>query len=135
MARKTWRPRPARKVNLKVPESVKVQVQQAANALIQSVLKPRHVKPPPKDPQFNYIVDIYSKWHRSYFYFCAAYRCPAPNRLSEFFESRFTRLEYAGNDTFNLSCMRHTGQWLELFVNLTLEDCLESIKSQPHYLP
>ena len=135
MARKAWRPRSPRKVSLKVPESVRVQVQRAADALIQSVLKPTHVKPAPKDPQFNYIVDIYAKWHRSYFYFCAVYRCPFPDRLSEFFESRFARLEYAGDGAFNLSFMRHTGQWLELFANLTLEECLESIKSEPHYLP
>jgi hypothetical protein len=31
--------------------------------------------------------------------------------------------------------MRHTGQWIELFTNLILDECLESIRREPHYLP
>lgn len=30
-------------------------------------------------------VDIYAKWYRRYFYFCAKYCSPAPNALSPFF--------------------------------------------------
>jgi hypothetical protein len=135
MIRKMWRPRPPRKVNHKVPESIKVQVQQKADSLIQSVLKPEHIKPPPQDTVFNYIVDIYSKWYRNYLYFCATYRCPSPDRISEFVESRFARLEHVGNQHFNLSYMRHNGQWVELFAGLSLDECLESIKNEPHYLP
>ena len=135
MTKKTWGPRPPRKLKYKVPESVKAHVQKKADHLIQSTLKPKHIEPPPKDARFNYIVDIYSKWYQSYFYFCATYRCPAPNSISEFFESRFARLEYVGNETFSLSYMRHTGQWIELFTNLSLDECLESIRSEPHYLP
>ena len=135
MTKKIWGPRPPRKLKHKVPESVKTNVQEKADHLIQSILKPQHIKPPPKDARLNYIVDIYSKWYQSYFYFCATYRCPVPNRISEFFESRFARLEYAGNETFSLSYMRHTGQWIELFTNLSLDECLESIRSEPYYLP
>lgn len=135
MTRKTWRLCPPRRLRHKVPESVKTRVEEKADDLIQSTLKPEHIKSPSPDARFNYIVDIYSKWYHNYFYFCATYRCPAPNSISEFFETRFARLEYAGNETFNLSYMRHTGQWIELFDNLTLDECLESIKSEPHYLP
>jgi hypothetical protein len=135
MARKVWMASPPRKPKYKVPESIKAHVQGKADQLIESILKPEHIKSPLEDARFNYIVDIYSKWYQRYFYFCATYRCPAPNRISEFFETRFARLEYAGNETFNLSYMPHTGQWVELFTNLTLDECLESIRSEPHYLP
>ena len=135
MVRKTWSPHAPRRGNHKVPESIKVRVQKKADDLIQAVLKPEHVKQPPKDNFLNYITDIYSKWYRSRFYFCAIYRCPAPNRISEFFESRFARLEYVGNERFSLAYMRHTGQWVELFTGLSLDECLESIKNEPHYLP
>jgi len=135
MIRKIWRPRTPGKSRHKVPGSIKVQVQQKADSLIQSVLKPEHVKSPSTDTRFNYIVDIYSKWYRTYFYFCATYRCPSPDRISEFFESRFARLEYAGNQRFNLSYMRHNGQWVELLADLSLGECLESIRNEPHYLP
>jgi hypothetical protein len=135
MTKKIWRLLPPKKLKHKVPESVKTYVQEKADHLIQSILKPQHIKPPPKDARLNYIVDIYSKWYQSYFYFCATYRCPFPNRISDFFESRFARLEYVGNEKFSLSYMRHTGQWIELFTNLSLDECLESIRNEPHYLP
>lgn len=135
MIKKTWILHPPKRIKHKVPESVKARVSERADHLIQSTLKPEHIKLPPKDDRFNYIVDIHSKWYHSYFYFCATYRCPSADAISEFFETRFARLEYAGNERFNLSYMRHTGQWIELLTELTLEECLESIKSEPHYLP
>ncbi len=135
MMRKTWRPSCPKRLGHKVPESVKVHVKEKADHLIESTLKPDHIKAPPKDTDFNYIVDVYSKWYHSYFYFCSTYRCPSPNAMSAFFESRFARLEYTGDERFSLSYMRHTGQWVELFTNLTLDECLESIRNEPHYLP
>lgn len=135
MVKKVWRPLPQKRLRHTVPESVKARVTEKADQLIESVLKPEHIEPPPENPQFNYIVDIFSRWYHSYFYFCATYRCPPPDAISEFFERRFARLEYTGNDRFSLSYMRHTGQWVELFTELTLDECLESIRSEPHYVP
>ena len=135
MIKKTWALRPPKKIRHKVPEDIKIRVQEKANHLIQFTLKPAHTKPPPKNVSINYIVDIFSKWYQSYFYFCATYRCPFPNRILEFFETRFARMEYAGDERFNLSYMRHTGQWIELYADLSLEECLESIRNEPHYLP
>jgi hypothetical protein len=68
----------------KVPDAVKVEVETKAMALVNDILKPEHVKPPPKNAKWNYIVDIYTKWHRNYFYFCTKYACPGPNALSPF---------------------------------------------------
>ena len=136
MARKkVWMLVPPKRTKYQVPEEIKKQVGEKAENLIQTILKPEHIKPPPEDEKFNYIVDIYTKWHRSYFYFCSRYRCPGPNRISEFFESRFARLEYAGNERFNLSYMRYTGQWIELLTGISLDDCLEEIRINPLYFP
>lgn len=136
MARKkVWMLVPPKKVTYKVPENIKVQIEEKANNLIQTVLKPEHIKPPSENEKFNYIVDIYSKWYRSYFYFCARYRCPSPDRISEYFETRFARLEYVGNERFNLSYMRYTGQWIELFTGESLNDSLEMIKTNPLFTP
>jgi hypothetical protein len=49
-------------------------------------------------------------------------------RISEFFETRFVRLEYAGNREFNVAYMRHTGQWWEILQGLTLEECFDEIR-------
>jgi len=119
----------------KVPDDVKADVQQKAEALVSSHLKPRFVKEPPEDTQWNYIVDIHTKWYGSYFYFCSKYRVPAPNAISEYFEEKFARLEHTGSGKFNLAYMRHTGQWWEIAQGLTLEECLEMIREDPLFQP
>jgi hypothetical protein len=116
----------------KVPDAVKVELRTKATELINDVLRPEHVKPPPKNAKVNYIVDLYTKWHRNCFYFCAKYACPGPNALSPFFDIGFARLEYSGGvsrqSRFNLSYMRHTGKWWEIRHGLSLEQCLSEVK-------
>lgn len=114
--RKTWvySPPPP-----KVPSNVKAEVQQKADQLFETILKPQHIKPPPKNYKFNYIVDIFTKWYRHYFYFCARYCSPGPHALSPFFETRFARMEYTGQNRFHLSYMRHTGEWIRIYPIIT----------------
>jgi hypothetical protein len=35
----------------------------------------------------------------------------------------------------NLSYMRHTGQWWEIFRELSLNECIEAINDMPHFTP
>ncbi len=132
---KRWIKVPPRQPKPKVPDAVKMEVEIRANELIESVMKPKHVKAHVKEEGFNYIVDIYSKWYRSYFYFCARYRSPGPRAISPFFEVRFARMEYIGNGRFNLSYMRHTGQWWEVYAALSIDECLDRIKDDPLFWP
>jgi hypothetical protein len=129
MRQKTWVYSPPKP---KVPDAVKAELEAKATELVNTVLKPEHVKPPPKNAKWNYIVDLYTKWHRNYFYFCAKYACPGPNALSPFFDTGFARLEYAGGvgrqSRFNLSYMRHTGRWWKIRHGLSLEQCLAEIR-------
>jgi hypothetical protein len=120
----------------KITEGFKIEANQKAGKFIESVLKPKYVKSPPaKDEQYNYIVDIYSKWYRGYFYFCAKYHCPHPNAIKSHFEIKFARMEFIGNDRFALSYMRHTEQWWEIYPDLTLEQCLKVIEEDPLFQP
>ena len=119
----------------KVPDTVKAEVEKKGAELVESVLKPEHIKPPPQDPQFNYLVDIFVKWHGNYFYFCATYHCPDPHAISPSFELKFARLEYTGRDAFSLSYMRHTGKWWEIASGLSLDECFTSIQEMPHFNP
>jgi hypothetical protein len=125
-----WGIRPQKGSNSKVSEFVKLELERRAKELIDTVLKPSYVKPPPEDLPFNYIVDIYTLWHGRYFYFCAKYRRPGPNAISPFFESRFARMEYVEKDSFNLSYMRYTGKWVMIFEELSMDECLEAIREQ-----
>ncbi|VVB92306.1 Uncharacterised protein [uncultured archaeon] len=76
---KVWFFRPEKPPKPKVPENIKIEVETKAKELVESLLKPTYIKSPPEDYQFNYIVDIYASWYRSYFHFIAKYRCSAPN--------------------------------------------------------
>jgi hypothetical protein len=133
--RKTWVYSPRKPPKPSVPEAIKRELDAKAGELVASVLKPKHVQPAPADERFNYIVDISTKWYRNYFYFCATYRCPGPNALSPFFEVRFARLEYIGADHFALAFMRHTGQWIEIYPDLSLDDALDAIGDEPYFYP
>jgi len=115
----------------KVPESIKVEVKGVCDELVESVLKPRSIDPDPQEERFNYIVDIFTKWYRNYFYFCAKYRCPGPNAIEPFFETKFARMEYVDRDRFNLSYMRHTGKRWEVYPDMFLDECIETIRDDP----
>jgi hypothetical protein len=132
---KTWVYSPPKPPKPPVPEDLKAEVDGKAQALVEEVLKPKIVKPPPEDQRWNYLMDIFTKWHRSYFYFCSTYACPGPHAISPTFESRFARMEYVGNGRFDLAYMRHTGQWWSVHTGLTVEKCLEIIREDPIFQP
>lgn len=136
MRTKTWIYSPPKP---KVPDAVKVELETRATVLVNDILKPEHVKPPPRNTKWNYIADIYTRWHRNYFYFCVKYACPGSNALSPCFETGFARLEYVGGagrqSRFNMSYMRHTGRWWEILHGLSLEQCLAEVRDGGFFQP
>lgn len=133
--KKTWGLASPKQVRPKVPDAIKHSLKEIADKVIEDNLKPAHIKPPPTDNDFNYLVDIHAKWYRNYFYFCGKYNCPSPNAISPSFEEKFARMEYVGNEKFNLSYMRHTDQWWEIHQNLSMLECLKLIEEDPHFMP
>lgn len=114
-----------------VPEAVKDAVTEGARRLVETTLKPAHVKPPRQGERFNYIVDIFTKWRGRYFFFLARYACPGLNALSPFFETGFARLEYLADGRFNVAYMRHTGKWSQVYPGLTLDEAIETVGTEP----
>jgi hypothetical protein len=131
---KVWMYSPPKQPKPKIPDPLKAEVTTRANELIDTVLKPKYIQPPPENPRFNYIVDVYGKWFHSTFYFCTKYCCPGPNAISPSFESKFARMQYAGNNRFHLAFMRYTGEWIELYTDQTVDECLTSIKDEPYFV-
>ena len=119
----------------KVPESMKASVKAKADEWVDNVLKPQSIIPPSDDMMLNYVVDIYTKWYRHYFYFCAKYANPRPEAISPHFETKFARLEYAAEDRYHLSYMRHTDKWWEVYRDLSLAECLKVIEDDPLFMP
>ena len=133
--KKTWVYSPVRDPKAAASDATRAEVERKANELIGTALTPKHVQPPPENPQFNYVVGLSTKWHGRYFYLVATYACPGPNAVAPTFEVNFARLEHTGLGRYNLAFLRHTGKWHELFAGLTLDECLKSIKDDPWFQP
>lgn len=116
-----------------VPDATKQRVQQEGDWLVAEVLRPRAVKPPPAEPEWNYVSDVFTRWYRSWFYFCATYTSPSPRALSPTFETRFARLEYAGEERFHLAYMRYTGEWNVIYRGITLSAAWAAIRDDQHF--
>ena len=126
--RNPWEISPAKGRKPPLPDSLKAEVQAKADTLIEDVLKPKHVLPPPKDARFNYIIDIRAGWYRNYFYFTSTYACPGPDALVPSFESRFARMEHLGDAKFALYAMRYTGkEWVGVLDDLSVNKCMKYI--------
>ena len=132
--REPWNIRPAKK-RAAVTASLKAEVETKAKELIDNVLKPKHVQPPPDEAQFNYLIDIQAKWYRNCFYFFSIYACPGPNALSPEFESKFARMEPVGDGKFALSFRRHTGEWEGLYDAISVDECMNAIRDDPWFVP
>jgi len=133
--REPWNIRPAKK-RASVSASIKAEVESKAKDLIDNVLKPKYVLPPPFEAQFNYITDIGAKWYRNYFYFFSIYACSSPNALSPMFESMFARMEPLGDGRFALYFMRHTGkEWVGILDALSVDDCMKAIQDDVWFVP
>ncbi|OGU92065.1 MAG: hypothetical protein A2475_02940 [Ignavibacteria bacterium RIFOXYC2_FULL_35_21] len=98
------------------------------------ILKKQFIKENP-DKRFNYLIDVYTKWYHNYLYFCEKFKSEHPNRILDEFEMKFVRLEYKGNDKFDFSYFRHTGQWFLVSTDLTLKECIEMIQDNPNFQP
>ena len=127
----TWAPAKPKTV----PQALKDDLTAKAQESIEKHLKPVHVKPPPKNTQWNYIVDIFTRWRGPYFYFKAKYACPGPNAIAPFFEVGFARLEYQKNDNFNIAYMRHTGQWWQIRADVPMAEALQAVCSESIFEP
>lgn len=133
--RKTWVFTGYKPKNAKITKEIKNEIERKGWELIRSFLIPEYIKPVPPQNQFNYLVDIFCKWHGKYFYFFSKYASPPPNAIEPFFAMGFARMGYVGKNRFNLSFMRHTGKWCELFQNIPLEECFDLIKQGDFFNP
>jgi hypothetical protein len=113
--------------------TIKADVDTRAVKLVEAVLKPKYVQPPPQNDHFNYIIDVWTKWIGGTLYFGTTYACPGPNAIRPSFEVKFARMEHLGGGRFALSYMRHTEKWFKLFPSLTADECLNAIENDPHF--
>ena len=133
--RKAWMSGPVTKPKSSLPGTVKHEVDTKATDLIEKILKPKHILPPPEGSQSNYIIDIKTKWIGSTCYFISTYACPGPDAIAPTFEEKFARMEFVGDAKFTLSFMRHTGKWVELFAGISVDECMRAVQDDPWFQP
>ena len=102
--KKTWNysPPSLSKVKPNLPEEMKQYLTKKGGEIVEKIFKPQYLKPVPENLTINHIVDIYTKWYRNCFYFCVKCQCP-PESYSEFFESKFVKFKYIGDEKFQYS--------------------------------
>lgn len=119
--------------------SEKTTIAATCDAFIDQVLKPRFL-PEVRPTSFNYPVDIFGKWRGNKFSFITRYRSGFPETLGDEFDAPFTRLDHVDErvdaTVFDVMWKRHTGQWIRLYAETSLEEALTLIETegllQPH---
>lgn len=130
-----WVFEPPKSTKPKLSEAFKREVEERATSFVDTVLKPDHIKTPEPGVDLNYLIDIYTKWNRGYFYFCGKYCSPGPHAIAPHFDMNFARLTYTGDQHFSLAYLRHTGKWGDIFYGLTLDECLAIIRDDQGFHP
>jgi len=128
--KKTWiysPPKPT-KIKPKVSDEMMQCLNTKGDKIVNKIFKPEYLKPVPDKQTYNHIVDIYTKWYRNCFYFCVKYQCP-PGSNTSYFESKFVKFEYLGDEVFQYSYMRHTGQWLPTS-KMYIDECLKQVTTE-----
>ena len=134
MIKKYWvrDPTAIKKYLPKINPSSKNEINDKLGHFIEQRMKPARITGPTGDN--NYVVDIYPKWHGSNIYMIQKFHCPSPNAFSPYFEDRVARLQYLGNDKFNLCFRRYTGEWILLYTDQDLSSCFDAIECDHFFM-
>jgi len=112
------KPPPKPKVADNVRETIDAQA-----AVVLAALKKQFCKKP-KNPQFNWCDDLFTRWHRDALYFVVVMR--TPNGRPPTFETHAARIEHVGDGKFNLAVPMRRG-WNTVKREATPEECLKGI--------
>lgn len=111
-------------------EAQKIAITKDFEPLIEELKK--NIQPLPVPQQFNQCIDVFSKWHRNYFYIMQKFKT-GENAVIDYFDTGIARLEYYGEGKFNLAFFRYTGQWVALSENISTEDAKKAILEDPWF--
>lgn len=94
----------------------------------------KNLQPIPEPQILNHCVEIFSKWRGKFFYIMQKYKA-GENNIYDFFDIGLARLEYYGEDRFNLSFFRHTGKWEPMFMynDISFEEAKKAILEDPMF--
>lgn len=117
----------------KLTPQIKDSVTTFFNPLLEEYKEQINNKVPNKE--YAYAIDVYTKWSQSYFYFGTILKMEFENRIADYGDDKFARLEFVDDNLFNIAYKRHTGAWFQLGSNISLEVALEYLRNNPNLLP
>jgi hypothetical protein len=106
----------------KIADDVRMAVD-AQVALVVADLVKRYCKTP-TNPQFNWCIDIFTRWHREALYFVAVMRTPHDRPPT--FETHAARMQHAGDGKFDLAVPMRRG-WNTVKQAASAEECLKEV--------
>jgi hypothetical protein len=101
-------------------------------AFVEQTLKSRFGIPQAPHPEPPFHANLTAAWCKKTLVFTSHLYFP---HNGETVLLDFIRLSYQGNDAFNLSYLRHTGEALLLFQRISLTECFEQILTHPLLYP
>ena len=128
MRRFIWqpsKPKPPKKPHM--PDDLRKTVHAQA-AVVVAKLKKRSRKP--KNPQWNWADDLFTRWHRDALYFVVVMR--TPHGFPPTFETHAARMEHVGNGKFNVAVPMRRG-WNTFLRRASPEECLKEISQTIYF--
>ena len=117
------------------PTATKVEkddISKQFESLIEELKK--NLEPIPEPQKNNHCIDVFSKWRGNFFYIMQKFKT-GENGIKDFFELGLARLEFYGENRFNLSFFRHTGKWEPhyMYQDISFEDSKKAILEDPFF--
>jgi hypothetical protein len=115
-------------------EREKTEIVAACDKFVADVLKPRFL-PEIRPTKYNYVVNLYGKWHGGRYRFIQRLRSDDPDAIEREFDDSFARIDYIGAGRFDVMWMRHTGTWWRLYHSVSLAEALAAVEQDGHLHP
>jgi hypothetical protein len=105
-----------------------------AERFIAEFYRPDFIKPPPKNPKWNYVIGFRAAFSGSYLRFYVTYACPGPKARSPTFELPFARQGCFDRDRWTLWARRHNDQWMCIDPSPSpLAECFGAMRANPWF--
>jgi hypothetical protein len=113
----------ARKKSLQLEQ--KAQILNLVQNFLQKELVPIYVRDEEVSDKFPYPIALRVEWRKNSLYFVKQLRDP---RNGEIFEYDYAKMSLKAGQQFNIAYHRHTGQYLILYHELSLDASLEALR-------